>query len=438
MTFLNPGGKITVERTSIKFSPVVLEPRPESIAGRRRPGRSRPAAKRSSWLSWTTDSSTITRTWPATSGPTPANPASDATGHAKETNRARRRRQRLRRRRDGLGFCFRRSRPRLLHLRRDAQGPVQPYWHSISALGIIGARGNNGLGVAGINWDVSLMLLKIGAQGIARGEKDTARPGRAAKAIRYAADNGARVVNWSGLVSDPTSEALAELKAAIEYAGTKSVLLVVGRGEFGPGRRPSRKRDLPGLLPTREHPDRGHDRFPGRARPLHGRRPRPGLEFRPAQRRHRRPRQNFTTFLKNGRGTYTLSAGTSNSGPVVTGIAALTLSVRPDLSATALKSFEWTPRPACPRSRARSPAGAWSTPILLYKRRPYGKVVKRLQFKARELPGFCAKFGAAAEFGDAILNSLELGFVSPNSNHGSSFSRPPPLISSSFFGRLSD
>ena len=28
---------------------------------------------------------------------------------------------------------------------------IQPYWHSISAMGIIGAKGNNGIGVAGIN-----------------------------------------------------------------------------------------------------------------------------------------------------------------------------------------------------------------------------------------------------------------------------------------------
>ena len=38
---------------------------------------------------------------------------------------------------------------------------IQPYWHSISAMGIIGAVGNNGIGVAGINWTVSLMPLRI-------------------------------------------------------------------------------------------------------------------------------------------------------------------------------------------------------------------------------------------------------------------------------------
>ncbi|MEN6560919.1 MAG: hypothetical protein ABFD52_09110 [Acidobacteriota bacterium] len=91
----------------------------------------------------------------------------------------------------------------------------------VLALGIIGARGNNGVGVAGINWDVSLMLLKIGARGIGRNEKEALRPGRAARAIRYAADNSARVINWSGFVSGATPEDLAELRIAIACAGSK-------------------------------------------------------------------------------------------------------------------------------------------------------------------------------------------------------------------------
>ena len=68
---------------------------------------------------------------------------------------------------------------------------IAPYWHSLHAMGIIEVKGNNGIGVAGINWDVSMMLLEIGAQGIERGQVDTFRVERAAKAIRYAADNGA-------------------------------------------------------------------------------------------------------------------------------------------------------------------------------------------------------------------------------------------------------
>ena len=43
--------------------------------------------------------------------------------------------------------------------------------------------------------------------------------------------------------------------------------------------------------------------------------------------------------LKNGRSTYELAEGTSNSCPVVAGIAALTLSLNPKLSALELKKI---------------------------------------------------------------------------------------------------
>ena len=107
---------------------------------------------------------------------------------------------------------------------------IQPYWHSISPMGIIGAKGNNKIGVAGINWEVSMMLLKIGAQGIKKGEVDTKRIERAAEAIHYAVNNGARVINWSGFVRDLRLEKLRQLKRAITYAEEKGVLLVVGAG----------------------------------------------------------------------------------------------------------------------------------------------------------------------------------------------------------------
>jgi subtilisin family serine protease len=216
---------------------------------------------------------------------------------------------------------------------------IQPYWHSISALGIIGARGNNGIGIAGINWDVSLMLLKIGAQGIGRGEKDALRPGRAAKAVRYAADNGARVINWSGFVSDPTPETLAELRSAIEYAGTKDVLLVVGAGNSGLDVDKAENFTYPvcfgldNILTVAMVDFRGElvryqagDRWLGSNYGLRN------VDIAAVE-------QNFSTFVENGRSTYRLSGGTSNAGPVAAGVAALTLSVDPRLSAKALKKI---------------------------------------------------------------------------------------------------
>jgi len=49
--------------------------------------------------------------------------------------------------------------------------------------------------------------------------------------------------------------------------------------------------------------------------------------------------QNFTTDLENGRSAYRLGAGTSCSGPVAAGVAALTLSVNPKLDALAVKKI---------------------------------------------------------------------------------------------------
>jgi subtilisin family serine protease len=339
VSFLNPGGKIPIERSSTKPSPVTLDAAEGIDANVTR-----------AWTVSTGSRRTVVAVlddgffyghedlagnlWanPGESGP-------DPTGHAKETNGIDD---------DGNGyiddvmgwdFAFDDPDPDCYVFDGMRKDRVQPYWHSISALGIIGARGNNGLGVAGINWDVSMMLLKIGAQGIGRGERDELRPGRAAKAIRYAADNGARVVNWSGFVSDPTAEALAELKAAIAYAGTKGVLLVVGAGNSGLDVDREENFtypvcfDLDNILTVAMIDFRGAlVRYKSGDRWL-------GSNFGPRNVDIAALDENFTTFVENGRSVYRLAGGTSNSGPVVAGIAALTLSVDPGLSPTALKKI---------------------------------------------------------------------------------------------------
>jgi subtilisin family serine protease len=339
VSFLNPGRQIPIERTSIKPSAVTLD----AAAG---------------------IDPDITRAWTISTGSrkvvvavlddgffynhedlagniwvNPGESGPDATGHPKETNGVDDDKNGYADDVMGWDFAFDDPDPDCYVFDGKRRDRIQPYWHSISALGIIGARGNNGLGVAGVNWDVSVMLLKIGAQGIGNGEKDTARPGWAVKAIRYAADNGARVINWSGFVSDPAPEALAELKAAIEYAGKKNVLLVVGAGNSGLDVDRPENFTYPVCFPldnvlTVAMIDfkGGLVRYQAGDRWL-------GSNYGVRNVDIAAIDENFTTDLENGRSTYRLGAGTSCAAPVVAGIAALTLSVNPDLSAVALKKI---------------------------------------------------------------------------------------------------
>ncbi len=95
--------------------------------------------------------------------------------------------------------------------------------HGTMVAGVIGAVGNNGIGVTGINWNVQIMPL------IAL-DRDGGSVEQAAKAIRYAADNGADVINMSFGGAGWTNDYQAAYDEAIEYAFKKGVLLVAAAG----------------------------------------------------------------------------------------------------------------------------------------------------------------------------------------------------------------
>ena len=92
--------------------------------------------------------------------------------------------------------------------------------HATIIASLIGGKGNNGLGGAGINWNVSLMNLKVvGNDGIGTiGYLDSA--------IRYAVDNGADVIN----ISMVGTQKIDRLDDAVDYAYNKGVLIVAAAG----------------------------------------------------------------------------------------------------------------------------------------------------------------------------------------------------------------
>jgi len=92
--------------------------------------------------------------------------------------------------------------------------------HATVIAGIIGAKGNNGLDGAGINWNVSLMNLKV------IGNDGSGDFGPLVNAIYYAVDNGADVINIS-VVGDGDE---GPLQKAVDYAYKNGVFVVAAAG----------------------------------------------------------------------------------------------------------------------------------------------------------------------------------------------------------------
>jgi subtilisin family serine protease len=108
-----------------------------------------------------------------------------------------------------------------------------PGVHGTWVAGVIGARGDDGAGIAGLNWDVSLMPLRIYFGAVADRAVAGGSPGEAAtvarivEAFRYAGANGADVVNAS--FGHPTfSRAERDAIAAVP-----GVLFAVSAGNRG-------------------------------------------------------------------------------------------------------------------------------------------------------------------------------------------------------------
>ena len=99
--------------------------------------------------------------------------------------------------------------------------------HGTHVAGTIGACTNNATGVAGANWDVQLMGVKV---------LDFSGSGTlsaVASGIRWSADNGAKVIN----LSLGTSSRYKTLERAVNYAWNKGAVLACAAGNDGTAAR---------------------------------------------------------------------------------------------------------------------------------------------------------------------------------------------------------
>ena len=106
--------------------------------------------------------------------------------------------------------------------------------HGTHCAGNVAARGNNSIGVAGVAPNVKIMALRFIS------EKGQGTSADAIKAIKYAVDNGAKVLSnsWGSEGEDPADEAENKaLRDIITYAQSKGVLFIAaaGNGHQGVG-----------------------------------------------------------------------------------------------------------------------------------------------------------------------------------------------------------
>jgi subtilisin family serine protease len=98
--------------------------------------------------------------------------------------------------------------------------PTDDNGHGTHVAGIVAARGNNGVGVAGLAWRARIMAVKVlGAN--ASGDMATVADG-----VRYAVAHGARVINLSLTGPSPGPD----LAAAVAEAAAANVLVVAAAG----------------------------------------------------------------------------------------------------------------------------------------------------------------------------------------------------------------
>ncbi|MFP8488449.1 S8 family peptidase [Gracilimonas sp. Q87] len=206
----------------------------------------------------------------------------------------------------------------------DVKGPRSD--HGTHVAGIVGAIRNNNIGAQGIADYIELMIVRTVPDGDER-DKDVAN------AIRYATENGAKVINMSfGKGYSPQKE---YVDAAIKFADEQGVLLVSGAGNG------SENIDETDSFPSRFYEDGNQ-----------------AINFLSVGATSWKTDSTLVASFSNyGKNTvdvfapgvdvystypgdeYEKNSGTSMAAPVVSGIAALMMSYYPDLSTTQIKDI---------------------------------------------------------------------------------------------------
>ncbi len=189
----------------------------------------------------------------------------------------------------------------------DDNDPSDDNGHGTHVTGIIAAATNNGVGIAGIGYNTRVMAVKV------LSSSGAGYYSKVAQGITYAADHGARIINLSlrGTVDSSL------LKDAVDYAWNKGSLIVAAAGNDGS--------DAPVYPAAYDHVvavsatdwDDRHWSASNYGDYVDLAAPGVGI---------------YSTDWEGGAGPYASRSGTSMASPHVAAVAALMLSVNPNLT----------------------------------------------------------------------------------------------------------
>jgi subtilisin family serine protease len=209
----------------------------------------------------------------------------------------------------------------------DVMGPNA--MHGTHVTGIIAAKRNNGIGMDGVADNVRVMMVRVVPDGDEY-DKDVAL------GIRYAVDNGAKVINMS--FGKSFSPEKTWVDSAIRYAASKDVLIIHAAGNDGADN------DLKDNFPNPYS-----QKFKNTAENFIsiGASSDPKISKSIAADFSNYGKENVDFFAPGvkiystlpGKNRYGNLQGTSMSAPVVTGLAALIRSYYPELSAVQVKQI---------------------------------------------------------------------------------------------------
>ena len=152
--------------------------------------------------------------------------------------------------RDSIGDRYENSYEKV-YGNNDVSGPDA--YHGTHVAGIIGANRGNSIGVKGVSDNVRILALRTVPNGDER-DKDVAN------SIRYAADNGAKVINMSFGKSYSWDKAVVD--SAVKYAMSKDVLLIHAAGND------AKDNDLSNNFPSKFYGDTINPNFKNLEKPI--------------------------------------------------------------------------------------------------------------------------------------------------------------------------